>query len=296
VCPSCGSGDVEEHWRCRTCGERPAALDGFLSFAPEVAAQGPGFDPSFFAELAALEAGNFWFRARNDLIAWAIGSYLPDCRHFLEIGCGTGFVLKRVRETIPTAALMGSEVFTAGLAFAAERNPEIAFAQIDARHIPFRDHFDAIGAFDVLEHIEDDIGVIAEVARALRAGGWFILTVPQHPALWSPQDEHAHHVRRYTARGLRTRLEANGFEIVRMTSFVALLLPFLLASRARMRTQTTDAAFDAMDALRLPAAANAVLGAVMRLERAAIERGVSWPAGGSLLVVARRIPGTISPS
>ena len=127
--------------------------------------------------------------------------------------------------------------------------------------------FDAIGAFDVLEHIDDDEAVIAEVGRALRPGGGFLLSVPQHPSLWSPQDEHAHHVRRYTAAGLRRKLEAAGFEVIRMTSFVSLLLPMMFASRMRMRGGEADEAFDAMDELRQPRAVNMALEAVMTFER-----------------------------
>ena len=72
---------------------------------------------------------------------------------------------------------------------------------MDARNIPFRDEFDVIGAFDVLEHIDEDVAVIDEVRKALRPGGGFLMSVPQHPALWSQQDERAFHVRRYTAAG-----------------------------------------------------------------------------------------------
>ena len=119
-----------------------------------------------------------------------------------------------------------------------------------------------IGAFDVLEHIEEDTTVLAEVAKAVRPGGGFMATVPQHPALWSLQDEHAHHVRRYTARGLRRKVEAAGFEVVRMTSFVSLLLPMLVAARLRPRGREPDAGFDAMDELRQPHAVNVALEAV----------------------------------
>lgn len=73
-----------------------------------------------------------------------------------------------------------------------------------------------------------------------------------------------------------------------MTSFVSLLLPLMLASRARMRLRRADQVLDAMDELRTSPAANAVLGSVMWLERLLIRRSVSWPAGGSLLVVARK--------
>jgi hypothetical protein len=128
--------------------------------------------------------------------------------------------------------------------------------------------------------------VIAEVGKALRPGGTFLSTVPQHRALWSEQDVHAHHVRRYSQSDLRRRIETAGFEIVRMASFVSLLLPMMLASRQRMTKDTSD--FDASDALRLPRPVNAAFEAVMRVERAMIERGLSFPVGGSLLLVARK--------
>ena len=288
VCGVCGSTRCSEAWVCDDCGNRPETVNGFFAFAPSLAAENPGFREAYFAELAALEAGNFWFRARNELITWAMTRYFPDLRSFLEVGCGTGYVLRGLRDVFPSADLAGSEIFSAGLAFAARRVPSAQLYQMDARRIPFRDHFDAIGAFDVIEHIDDDGAVLDEINRALRPGGGLLLTVPQHPALWSPQDVHAHHVRRYTLAGLRQRLQAARFDIVRTTSFMSLLLPMMVASRWRMRGSRPDPAFDVMDELRQPRAVNLALGAAMSIERALIRGGVSFPAGGSLLVVARK--------
>jgi SAM-dependent methyltransferase len=289
VCPACGSTRCDAAWTCADCGHRPAIVDGYPAFAPELAAENTGFRSEFFAELAALEAESWWFRARNELIAWAATTYAPDCERFLEIGCGTGFVLGRIHEALPAAELWGSEIFSAGLAIAAGRVPSARFLQMDARAIPFRDHFDVIGAFDVLEHIEEDGAVLAAVHDALRPAGVLMLTVPQHPALWSPQDVHAGHVRRYTASGLRRRVEAAGFEIVRSASFVSMLLPMMFASRLRMRRATNDPDFDAIETLRQPRLVNRALAAVMRVEVGPIRHGVSFPAGGSLLVVARKL-------
>ena len=288
ICAACGSDGCDDGWACDQCGNRPASVGGFTTFAPGLASDGTGFREAFFSELAELEAGNFWFRARNDLITWAMMTFFPDCRSFLEIGCGTGFVLRGISAAFPTAELSGSEVFTAGLAFAAQRVPSGRYYQMDARNIPFREEFDVIGAFDVLEHIDEDETVIGEVYKALLPGGGFLLTVPQHPALWSPQDDHAYHVRRYARPGLRRKLEAAGFEVVRTTSFVSLLLPLMVASRVRLRAQAQDPGLDAIDALRLPRAINVVLERVMQLERGLIRRGVSFPAGGSLLLAARK--------
>lgn len=288
VCIACGSTRSNEAWVCADCGHKPTLIDGFAAFAPALATENAGFREDYFRELAALEAGNFWFRARNKLILWAMQTYLPDCERFLEIGCGTGFVLSGIRAAFPSTELTGSEIFNAGLAFAAERVPSATFYQMDARSIPFREHFDAIGAFDVLEHIDEDTTVIAEVAKALRPGGAFLLSVPQHPALWSAQDDHAFHVRRYTATGLRRKVEAAGFEVVRMTSFVSLLLPMMFASRKGRRAASADAEVDAMGDLRQPRVVNIALEAVMTMERSLIRHGWSSPAGGSLLLVARK--------
>lgn len=290
ICAACGSTGCDDGWRCADCGHTPARIGGIPSFAPDLAAENEGFRADYFAALAAVEGRSFWFHARNALIVWALRNYVPDAHDILEIGCGTGFVLRGIHAAYPAARLSGSEIFGAGLEFAASRVPSADLYQMDARHIPFREHFDAIGAFDVIEHIDDDRAVLAEAARAIRPGGCLLLTVPQHPALWSPQDEYAYHVRRYTSSDLRRKVGAAGFEIVRMTSFVALLLPLLFASRLRMRRRRPAAgeAFDAIDAVRTPGALNGALGAVMTLERAAIRAGLSFPAGGSLLLVARR--------
>jgi SAM-dependent methyltransferase len=288
VCTVCGSVNVNDAWICNDCGHSPATIAGFKTFAPSMAAENEGFREEYFGELAGLEAGNFWFRARNELIVWAMKTNFPDCRSFLEIGCGTGFVLSRVRSEYPSIELSGSEIFSAGLEFAGTRVPSANFYQMDARNIPFRDEFDVIGAFDVLEHVDEDEAVIAEVGKALRPGGGFLATVPQHKSLWSRQDVHAHHVRRYSAAELRRKIEAAGFDVVRMVSFVSLLLPAMLASRMRVRADKSESEFDALEALRLSTPVNRLLEAVMSIEGTMIRRGVSFPAGGSLLLVARK--------
>lgn len=287
LCSNCGMTQRDGAWQCPRCGREPEVIQGFRSFAPELATEGPGFDEAYFAELAGIEDVNFWFRARNELILWALTSYFASATSFLELGCGTGFVLRGVRGVLPAARLVGSEIFVSGLGFAAKRVPTAEFYQIDARSIPFRDAFDVIGAFDVIEHIEDDRKVLEQISAALVPGGGVLITVPQHPSMWSPQDSFAHHVRRYTARDVTRKLHDTGLEVVRSTSFMSLLLPMMLI--ARMRSRATGAhEFDVMAELRQPRMIGAALEVVLGLERALIRHGISFPAGGSLLVVARK--------
>jgi len=259
---------------------------GFPAFAPKLASECVGFREGYFGELALLEERNFWFRARNFLILWAMDKYFPDCRSFLEIGCGTGFVLNGVYSKYPSMRLFGSEIFTAGLKFAAKRVPSAQLYQMDARKIPFREEFDLIGAFDVLEHIDEDEAVIAEASKALRPGGGLLLSVPQHRSLWSRQDEYACHVRRYDPGELRARVERAGFEVATEVSFVSILMPLLWMSRRLKRRSTT--AFDPFDELRLNNVTNMILEKVMSLERTLIMSGFRSSVGGSLLLAARK--------
>jgi len=223
-CLACGAAYPSSDPGCTACGAQPNKQEGFTAYAPALAHGGGGFKASYFADLAGLEAGHFWFRARNRLIIWALGEYCPEFRSFLEIGCGTGYVLSGMAKAYPNVQFHGSEIFTAGLAFAAGRKPTINFMQMDATNIPFVDEFDAIGAFDVLEHIEEDGQVLMQMYNALKPRGVVLLTVPQHAWLWSQVDDYSCHVRRYSANELHAKLGAAGFEILRSTSFTSVLL------------------------------------------------------------------------
>lgn len=259
--------------------------NGCEVFAPEFTNQGGGFRASYFAELASLEAGNFWFRARNKLILWAIEKYVPQFRSMLEIGCGTAYVLAGIADRYPEKQLFGSEIFLTGLSFASKRLPSATFMQMDARDIPFEQEFDLVGAFDVLEHIKEDELVLRQVHAALTPGGILILTVPQHGWLWSTVDEYACHERRYDVDQLHHILKKAGFKILRSTSFVSTLLPVMAVSRLLNRkSSSTD--FDALAEFNMPTWLNALLFAVLSWELRAIKLGVNLPIGGSRLVLA----------
>lgn len=249
-----------------------------------------GFREEYFEQLAGIEARHFWFRSRNRLIIWALGRYFPDARSFLEIGCGTGFVLAGIERAFPEWRLRGGEFYPAGLQSASRRVKRAELQQMDARDIPFTDEIDVVGAFDVLEHIHEDEKVLSQMFQALRQRGGVILTVPQHSFLWSSWDAISCHQRRYSRKELVTKMERAGFRIVRITSFFSLLLPLLVLSRLRSRSGTdpTDSGKEAdLDAeFGLPRFLNSSFMMVCGMERAMIRSGFSFPAGGSLLCVA----------
>jgi SAM-dependent methyltransferase len=244
------------------------------------------YDAALFEALAAVEPESFWFRARNRLIVSTVQRHFAHGRSLLELGCGTGFVLEALRDALPGWRLVGSELYEEGLVVARRRLPELELVQLDARSLPYLDEFDVIGAFDMLEHVEEDAAVLEQMRAAVRASGGVVLLVPQHPRLWSAMDDVAHHVRRYTRRELVAKVRRAGFEVERATSFVSSLLPAMMASRTARRLSRKP--YDPVAELR-PGALNGVLERILDGERRLIERGVSLPAGGSLLVVGRKL-------
>ncbi len=273
-------------WRCGTCGHSVAHDRGIPMFAPQLANTMSGFDPKNFDELAELEAGLFWFVARNRLIVGLADKFFPQARRFLEIGCGTGFVLRAIAELRRWERLVGSELHPAGLAHARNRLPsEVEFVQMDARNIPASNVFDFTGAFDVIEHIADDEAVLRGLRAAMQTGGGTIITVPQHPWLWSRADEVAHHQRRYRRGELEGKLRSSGFEILFSSSFTALLLPLMAASRLKGRGKDTGGGYE----FKLNRAFNRALLGISLAEVRMTLAGVRWPAGGSRFVVGRAV-------
>ncbi len=285
VCISCTQQFESSGWQCPFCGYAPRPDRDFLSLIGQEPGAPLGFSDAYFSELFKLESRHFWFRARNHLITWGLASYFPQCRSLLEIGCGTGYVLSGLREAFPDIIFSGGEPFSQGLILAKQRSPEIEFYRMDAHAIPFVEEFDVIGAFDVLEHIKDDMSVLRQIARATKPGGGILVTVPQHPWLWSIVDEHAFHHRRYRRLELIEKVQDAGYRIVHVTSFVSLLLPFLALSRLKYcikgRSKTVQ-----IDEFNVNPFINKAFKTILAWERRAIKAGISFGAGGSLFLVA----------
>lgn len=255
--------------------------------APELADTVSGMDPNSFKMLAEVEQEHFWFVARNELLTGLVARFFPDARRFLEIGCGNGVVLRAIAQLRDWRRVVGSELHPSGLAFARKRLPDVEFVQMDARRIPASEAFDLVGAFDVIEHIADDEGVLTQIRGALVKGGGAIIAVPQHPWLWSRADEIAYHERRYCRGELERKLRQNGFEVLFSTSYTSLLLPVMIASRLRERGANTNEGVTQEFALspRINGLFTAILRAEVRLTLA----GLRWPVGGSRVVIAKAI-------
>ena len=286
VCLKCKETFVSKNWVCPRCGSFPRKKNGYLSFLSEAVCAEQGFDSGYYPQLASLEEKNFWFRFRNKLLLWAIRRHFPGSERFLEIGSGTGFVLSGLHNDFPEMKIIGSDIYPQGLDYARQRVPDATFLHMDACNIPFEDEFDLIGMFDILEHIQDDQKVLNQVGKAVHENGGIILTVPQYKWIWSAQDNAAFHVRRYSRKELRSKVEAAGFTIVYMTSFITLLFPLLVFSRlAANYIERSDVPHDWTRELRLHPFINAAFETLCNLELLFLKKSVRMPVGSSLLCI-----------
>jgi SAM-dependent methyltransferase len=297
LCPACASADPIAdgapiwplEWQCNACGHVVPQAEGIPHFAVLLSNSQTGFDADAFARLAPAEAGHFWFEPRNRLLAGLADCFFPDARRYLEIGCGTGFVLARIASARTWQKVVGSEIHSAGLQHARRRLGDHAeFVQMDVRKIPARGAFDLVGAFDVLEHIAEDEAVIREVYSALSEGGGFLVAVPQHPALWSRIDDVSHHVRRYCRGELERKLRHAGFEIAFSSSYAALSLPLMFGSRLLMQNRPVGRNEGSNHEFEIDPLLNTSLRWLLNAEVSLTLRGFQWPVGGSRVVVARK--------
>ncbi|GAA0459484.1 methyltransferase [Paractinoplanes deccanensis] len=212
-------------------------------------------DSTEIQKLVALEDQHWWYRERRALLGRHLRRLPGAPGTALDIGAAGGGntrVLRQHRwspvavEYCPDGAM-------------AARQRELTTVRGDGRCLPFRsDSADLVVAFDVLEHIDDDERVVAEMRRVLRPGGSALITVPCDMRLWSAHDVAVGHVRRYTRDTLRAVVESGGLRVERLWSWNVLLRP--AAAYTRKRSTTSDLC-------KMHPVVNAALRAVVAAER-----------------------------
>jgi SAM-dependent methyltransferase len=255
------------------------------------------YDPEFFAKLADVESRHFWFRTRNQVIATLMKQFAKDWEdgyRVLEVGCGTGNVLQALEKASPRGVVVGMDLFAEGLVFARKRTA-CALVQGDVEQPGFGVPFDVVGAFDVVEHLTDDLRILRSLHAMLRPGGVLLLTVPAYQSLWSYFDEASHHCRRYEPEDLRQKLNQTGFEVLFLSPFMATVYPLMWLVRRlgswRRRGKAPSAETDlslTLQELRIVPVLNWLLTFVLRQEARLIQARIVLPFGSSLIAAARR--------
>lgn len=265
-------------------------IDGIKCYSPKNAFDFHNYPEGGFEVTDSNSESSFWVASRNRLFKFLIRKYCIHSQNsILEIGCATGNLIEHIVQ-YDDLKITGSEIYVNGLIYAKNNLPNVEFIQYDVTEGVIDKHYNLITAFDVIEHIDDDHAALKNMNHMLSEDGILIISVPQYQFLFGALDKIVHHKRRYSQKLLTKKLEAVGFKIERVTSFVTVLFPLMLISRIFESKFNPD--IPVQKALKKKATFNPIINKIfdvlMRFDEVLIKNNVSLPFGGTLIVVARK--------
>ncbi len=228
--------------RCLSCERSYSIADGIVALTD--VADDRDYPAALVDLVASVERRHFWFAARNDVILSTIRRVIGTVAglRVLDIGCGTGFVTEALERAGMDA--WGIDMHRAALMHAQSARPMGRSSRNDATTLPFFRDFDLASLFDVIEHLDDDVGAIRQAATVLKPHGCVVVTVPAGRRLWTKY-RRGHRAQaslrstepdaRSAERGTRDRLYVGYFSCLPLLAQVAQrwIAPGL---RARRRT------------------------------------------------------------
>lgn len=241
-----------------------------------------------YHKMHALEASYWWFQGRRKVILETLKQHIathPGQRPvILDIGCGTGMMLEDLQEM---GSATGLDFSMVALEYCRNRGIN-RLGRADVRNLPVKsDSVDLITALDLIEHIEDDHGLMDEFYRVLKPGGIAIMSVPAHKKLWSGHDVALHHYRRYEKPEFRRLVEGAGLSPRKYTYGMATAYVPAVLVRNYKKLRGTNDGDHSTDEFPIPGWLNTFLRKSVEVEAAWLRR-FNLPMGLSLLCVAEK--------
>jgi SAM-dependent methyltransferase len=232
-----------------------------------------------------------WFRAKEDIVKGYLRPHVADDARIVVLGVGNGATVARLRRLARRCAIEGLDVDQAALELCATRDPRGTYrlADLETDPIGHPDSADVVVALNVLEHLQDDPGVVGRIAACLRPGGVLVVNVPAHPWLFGDHDVRLGHLRRYRPGEIEAHVRAAGLKVAHATPLFMTTLLLLMVWRKLVQGWLGVKPRRSDVSLALPAPLDAGLYLVARLEGWVSHARL--PFGSSHLVVARKPPG-----
>jgi SAM-dependent methyltransferase len=231
-----------------------------------------------------LEESYWWFVGRRAIIDSVLRRSVSGCRVAVDVGCGTGRNMAILAQFADRVA--GVDRSLAALSIAVSRG--LAAGCVDGDSLPLaNESVDLLTAFDVLEHMDDDVRALEEFNRVLRPGGLLLVTVPAYRFLWSEHDEALMHRRRYVASELHMKLNRTGYEVVFRSYAVFFVFFPILFYRLFRGLFPKDAMSPKASHVMLPPLLNSLFTWMLRIE-AFLIRFIRLPWGTSIVMLAQK--------
>jgi hypothetical protein len=238
-----------------------------------------------------IEDQSFWFKHRNSCIYEAFKKYATS-NLFFDIGGGNGFVAKYLEDQKIETVLI--EPGVNGCLNAKNRNlKKVICATLQEANFE-NNVLPNVGLFDVVEHIEDDLGFLKMIYNYTQNSGLVFITVPAYNFLWSNEDKDAGHYRRYTTQTISETLTKAGFKIEYASYiFSPLPLPIYLSrslpSKLGFNKKSDDFTKHKNEHNIKKGMIQSVMDYFLRKEISKIREGKKTAVGSSCFVVAKKI-------
>ena len=234
---------------------------------------------------------HFWFSWRFRAFQSMLRGLRLNSASFraLDVGCGTGLLRSQLESATPWTVDC-TDLNLEGLARVKPGRGRVLFYDVLSEDPSLAGRYDAVLAFDLLEHLDNPLAMLEALSRHVRPGGWIFINVPALSALFSDYDRAAGHVKRYGRRGLVREIQAAELEPV-LTRFWGFTSVALLAMRKALVRGAMG--MDERAIIRKGFAPpnrllSIALRCIMRIETAI---PLAPPIGASLLLAARTAGG-----
>jgi ubiquinone/menaquinone biosynthesis C-methylase UbiE len=187
-------------------------------------------DKQYYLEYYDLERTHWWFIVREKIIRDALEKNIGGKTglQILNVGAATG----RTSEMLSAYGKVTSIEYDLDCCRLTSERLGIDVIHASVLELPFAsDSFDVVCAFDVIEHVEDDLKAVTEMERVCNAGGFIYITVPAYNELWSHHDVVNQHFRRYRMKGILELFKSRKGSILHKTYFNSILFPPIFAFR-----------------------------------------------------------------
>jgi SAM-dependent methyltransferase len=248
-------------------------------------------DKAYYKQYYYLEREHWWFRARLEILENLFKKdILPKATSsskmaILNAGVATGATTTMLEQYGEVTSLEYDEDCCQFLE--EHLNMKVTNASLTA--LPFADNsFDAVCAFDVIEHIKEHDLAVQEIKRVLRPNGRLFLTVPAFNFLWGEHDEINHHERRYTRKMLVDVVADTGIKIERRSYFNFFLFFPIFFVRMLLKLRPKKAAGEHksdFETFKAEGIINKILYRLFKLEDGILNMKWNFPVGVSVFVI-----------